>query len=464
MFRGLLSGVSSFKQLRSLNFTCIRCKYFSSLQSTDQKKEPTLQDNVSNKTSQVDVFPPKGNLPLVPPSDNEQLDLNDHDPEPGCCLLHFPYSETEETSINPLLPNLDLNMYPVVVGTAMKSLVKAGPEVGLRYLNSPHPAIEANDVLVEIKKTAICGTDLHIWNWDEWSQKTVPTPMTTGHEFVGTIKEIGSAVKGLTIGERVTGEGHITCGHCRRCRAGARHLCRNTLGLGVNRPGCFAEYVSLPASNIFPVPNEVPDDIASFMDPLGNAVHSALSFDLVGEDILITGAGPIGIMCAAICKQVGARHVVVTDVNDYRLNLARHCGADQVVNVMSDGEAQLKRTMQNLGMKEAFDVGLEMSGNPDAMRLMIKTLNHGGKISLLGIPPSPFSIEWSEVIFKGLIIKGIYGREMFETWYKMSNLLVGGLTERIRPVLTHCIAADEFSRGFKECASASSGKVILDWD
>jgi len=277
-------------------------------------------------------------------------------------------------------------------------------------------------------------------------------------------KDFGSSVTHLKKGQRVTGEGHITCGHCRRCRAGARHLCRNTLGLGVNRPGCFAEYLSLPADNIFPVPKEVPDDIASFMDPLGNAVHSCLSFDLVGEDVLITGAGPIGIMAAAICKQVGARHVVVTDINDYRLNLAKHCGASEVVNVSDDGQAKLLRAMRHLGMKEAFDVGLEMSGSPYAMQDMIKTMNHGGKISFLGIPQAPFAIDWSEVIFKSLIIKGIYGREMFETWYKMSNLLIGGLTERIRPVLTHVIEANEFERGFKACASASSGKVVLEWE
>lgn len=390
----------------------------------------------------------------------------DHEPEPGCCSIHFPgvamtVAKSATTIIRP--PPVDVSLYPVHMGTNMIALVKAGEETGLRYLNVEKPAIRSDEILIEIKKTAICGTDLHIWNWDDWSRRTVPTPMVTGHEFVGVIKEMGSNVQSFKLGERVTGEGHITCGHCRNCRAGKRHLCRNTVGLGVNRPGCFAEYVSMPATNVFKVPAAVPDDIAAFMDPLGNAVHSALSFDLVGEDVLITGAGPIGMMCAAICKQVGARHVVVTDVNDYRLNIAKHCGADAVVNVATDGELGVRKAMGWLGMKEGFDIGLEMSGNEHALRTMLATMNNGGKISLLGIPPKAFAIDWDKVIFKGLIIKGIYGREMFETWYKMSNLLTSGLTERIRPVLTHVIPADDYERGFTACASAASGKVLLDW-
>jgi threonine 3-dehydrogenase len=350
------------------------------------------------------------------------------------------------------------------MGTSMKALVKAGPEQGLKLLNVQHPSIGDKEVLIKVTKTAICGTDLHIWNWDEWSQRTIPTPMTTGHEFVGHVAEIGSRVKGIAVGDRVTGEGHITCGYCRNCKAGRRHLCRNTIGLGVNRPGCFAEYVQLPASNVFPVPKAVPDDIAAFMDPLGNAVHSALSWDLVGEDVLITGAGPIGMMCAAICKQVGARYVVVTDVNEYRLNIARHCGADVAINVRDNGVEAIQKAMSHLGMKEGFDVGLEMSGSEYAMRSMLATMNHGGNISMLGIPSGPFAIDWDKIIFKGLTVKGIYGREMFETWYKMSNLLTSGLTERIRPVVTHVIAADEFARGFKACAGSQSGKVVLDWE
>lgn len=395
-------------------------------------------------------LPATGNVPL------------EHSPEPGCCLVHD-IQRKQPLGEAPKRPVLDYSLYPTSMGTSMKALVKQSPKEGLVLSNVEHPAIGDSDVLIKVAKAAICGTDLHIWNWDAWSQRTVPTPMVTGHEFVGYVAEIGRSVKGVAVGDRVTGEGHITCGYCRNCRAGKRHLCRNTIGLGVNRPGCFAEFVQLPAMNVFPVPKAVPDDIAAFMDPLGNAVHSALSFSLVGEDVLITGAGPIGMMCAAICKQVGARHVVVTDVNDYRLNIARHCGADAAVNVTTDGVGKLHETMKWLGMKEGFDVGLEMSGNEHAFRAMLATMNHGGNISLLGIPPGPFSIDWDKIIFKGLTVKGIYGREMFETWYKMSNLLTSGLTERIRPVVTHVIAADDYARGFKACGSSQSGKVILDW-
>lgn len=389
----------------------------------------------------------------------------EHDIEPGCCTVHHPEKvEVTEDIESPFpCPALDHSLYPVQMDTSMKALVKAGPEIGLRYLNVNKPACGNDDCLIKVKKAAICGTDLHIWNWDEWSQKSVPTPMTTGHEFMGVVKEIGSNVKNVKVGDRVTAEGHITCGHCRNCRAGRRHLCRNTIGLGVNRPGCFAELVSIPVSNVFPLHKAIPDDVAAFMDPLGNAVHSCLSFDLVGEDVLITGAGPIGIMSAAICRQVGARNVVVTDVNPYRLNLAKHCGATAVVDVSVQDDT-LHKTMEWLGMCEGFDIGLEMSGNPQATALMLQHMNNGGRISMLGIPSGPYQIDWDQVIFKGLIIKGIYGREMFDTWYKMSNLLVSGLTERLRPAITHVVDADDFEHAFASCASASSGKVLLNWD
>jgi threonine 3-dehydrogenase len=312
--------------------------------------------------------------------------------------------------------------------------------------------------LIRVNKTAICGTDIHIYNWDEWASATIPVPMAVGHEFSGVIEDMGGEVKGLNPGDRVSGEGHITCGHCRNCRAGRRHLCRNTVGVGVNRQGCFAEYLVIPASNVFVLPEAVTDDIASILDPLGNAAHTALSFDLVGEDVLITGAGPIGIMAAAICRHVGARHVVITDVNDYRLDLAGKMGANRVVNVTRES---LDDVMAELGMTEGFDVGLEMSGNPDAFRDLIRTMHHGGKVALLGIPPGDTAIDWNEVIFKGLIIKGIYGREMFETWYKMASMLQSGLD--VTPVITHHFPIEAFQAGFDIMNSGSSGKVILDW-
>lgn len=322
----------------------------------------------------------------------------------------------------------------------------------------PKPEIGPNDVLIKIRKTAICGTDIHIYNWDEWAQQTIPVPMAVGHEFVGEIAEMGSHVYGFEIGDRVSGEGHITCGYCRNCRAGRRHLCRNTIGVGVSRQGAFAEYLSLPASNAWKIPDEISDDIASFMDPYGNAVHTALSFDLVGEDVLITGAGPIGCMAVAICQHVGARHVVITDVNPYRLELARKMGASIALDVrtQSIGDAQ-----RQLGMREGFDVGLEMSGAPAAFGSMLKNMNHGGRVALLGIPPSDMAIDWNEVIFKGLILKGVYGREMFETWYKMISMLQGGLD--ISPVFTHTFAIDDFQQGFDTMRSGASGKVVLDW-
>jgi len=309
-----------------------------------------------------------------------------------------------------------------------------------------------------MKKTAICGTDIHIYNWDAWAQKTVPVPMQVGHEYCGEIVEVGSEVAGFAPGDRVSGEGHITCGHCRNCRAGRRHLCRNTIGVGVNRPGCFAEYMVLPASNVFKLPDAITDEIASVLDPLGNATHAALSFDLVGEDVLITGAGPIGIMAVAIARHVGARHVVITDVNDYRLDLARKMGASRALNVAHDS---IEGAMRDLGMEEGFDVGLEMSGNPVAFRDLLKSMHHGGRVALLGIPPSDVAIDWNEVIFKGLVIKGIYGREMFETWYKMAAMLQSGLD--VTPIITHRFAIGEYERAFETMNSGRSGKVILDW-
>jgi threonine 3-dehydrogenase len=321
----------------------------------------------------------------------------------------------------------------------------------------PRPEVGHNDVLVRVRRAAICGTDIHIYNWDEWSQKTIPVPMTIGHEFVGEVAELGGEVQGLRVGERVSVEGHITCGYCRNCRAGKRHLCRNTKGVGVNRPGCFAEYVSVPAFNVFPVPDEIPDEIAAFFDPLGNAAHTALSFDLVGEDVLITGAGPIGVMAVAIARHVGARHVVITDVNDYRLDLAKKLGATRAVNVK---HTRIQDVMGELGMTEGFDVGLEMSGNAQAMRDLFDVMNHGGRVALLGIPPGEVAIDWSKVIFKGLILKGIYGREMFETWYKMTAMLRSGLN--IRPVLTHQFPFSEYQQAFELMNSGRSGKIVLD--
>lgn len=340
----------------------------------------------------------------------------------------------------------------------MRALVKRHRKPGLWMEEVPIPEIGENDVLIRVKKTAICGTDLHIYNWDQWAQKTIPVPMVTGHEFVGVIDQLGSAVTGYKIGDRVSGEGHITCGHCRNCRAGQRHLCRNTIGVGVNRQGCFAEYLSLPAGNAFKIADSIPDDVASMFDPYGNATHTALSFDLVGEDVLITGAGPIGIMAAAIAKHVGARNVVVTDVNEYRLSLARELGATRAVNVSTEN---LNDVMRELGMVEGFDVGLEMSGNARAFRSMLDAMNHGGRIALLGIFAEEVAIDWSAVVFKGLFIKGIYGREMFETWYKMSAMLQSGLD--IGKVITHRLPAEKFEEGFKILNEGKSGKVILDW-
>lgn len=340
----------------------------------------------------------------------------------------------------------------------MKSLVKAKAEKGIWLQDTPKPEVGHNDLLIKIRKTAICGTDMHIYNWDEWSQQTIPVPMVVGHEYVGEVVEMGQEVRGFEVGDRVSGEGHITCGHCRNCRAGRRHLCRNTTGVGVNRPGAFAEYLAIPAFNAFKIPDNISDELASIFDPFGNAVHTALSFDLVGEDVLITGAGPIGIMAAAVARHVGARHVVITDINPYRLELARKMGATRAVDVSKES---LSDVMKELNMSEGFDVGLEMSGVPVAFREMLDVMNHGGKVAMLGIPPSDVAVDWNQIIFKGLVIKGIYGREMFETWYKMASLLQSGLD--LSPMITHEFAIDDFQQGFDKMGSGESGKVILNW-
>lgn len=340
----------------------------------------------------------------------------------------------------------------------IKALAKLKPEVGIWMTTVDKPEPGHNDLLIKIHKTAICGTDIHIYNWDEWSQNTIPVPMVVGHEYVGEVVGMGQEVRGFNVGDRVSGEGHITCGHCRNCRAGRTHLCRNTIGVGVNRSGAFAEYLVIPAFNAFKIPAGISDDLASIFDPFGNAVHSALSFDVVGEDVLITGAGPIGIMAAAVAKHAGARYVVITDINEYRLDLARKMGVTRAVNV---AQQKLEDVMSQLGMTEGFDVGLEMSGAPVAFNTMLKNLTHGGKIALLGIPPSDMSIDWNMVIFKGLVIKGIYGREMFETWYKMASLLQSGLD--LNPIITHTYPVDKFQEGFDMMRSGKSGKVILDW-
>lgn len=340
----------------------------------------------------------------------------------------------------------------------MKALAKRHKKEGIWMEDAPRPSIGHNEVLIKIRKTAICGTDIHIYNWDDWAQATIPVPMITGHEFVGEIVELGSEVQGLKEGDRVSGEGHITCGYCRNCRAGRRHLCRNTIGVGVNRQGCFAEYLAIPAVNAFLLPDDISDEVASILDPFGNAAHTALSFDLVGEDILITGAGPIGIMAVAIAKHAGARHVVITDVNEYRLELARKMGATRAVNV---SEQSIQEVMQELNMTEGFDIGLEMSGNPMAFNDLINVMNHGGRAALLGIPPKDTLIDWTQVIFKGLVLKGIYGREMFETWYKMASMVQSGLD--VSAVITHEYPVDDFQTAFDTMRSGQSGKVILDW-
>lgn len=341
----------------------------------------------------------------------------------------------------------------------MYALVKKQAGKGLTLEKVPVPEVHSNEVKIKIRKTSICGTDLHIYNWDEWSQKNIKTPMVIGHEFVGEIVELGEGATGFSIGDIVSGEGHVVCGVCRNCRAGRRHLCPNTKGVGVNRDGAFAEYLVIPCMNVVKVEPGIPEDLCSSFDPLGNAVHTALSFDLVGEDVLITGAGPIGIMAAAICRHCGARNIVLTDVNEYRLNLAKEiCENLRTVNVSKE---DIKDVMAELGMKEGFDVGLEMSGNSSAFGMMVDTMDNGGKIALLGIHAKPPQIDWNKVVFGSLTIKGIYGRKMFETWYKMMSMLQSGLD--IEKIITHRFDFRDFEKGFEAMNTGHSGKVVLDW-
>ena len=340
----------------------------------------------------------------------------------------------------------------------MKALVKSRPEAGLWLEDIQEPATGPNDVLIRVHKTGICGTDLHIWKWDAWARKTIPVPMAVGHEFVGEIVSVGQNVRDFFPGQTVSAEGHVICGHCRNCLAGRRHLCAHTVGIGVNRAGAFAELISVPQTNVWVHSPGIDPDVASIFDPFGNAVHTALSFDLLGEDVLVTGAGPIGIMGAAVARHAGARYVVITDVNPTRLELARKMGVTLAVNPK---EKSLQEVQKDLGMTEGFDVGLEMSGNPGAFRDMIANMAHGGKIAMLGIPGEEMSIDWNAVIFSMLTIKGIYGREMYETWYKMTVMLQSGLD--IRPVITHRFHHTEYRKAFETALSGESGKVILDW-
>lgn len=341
----------------------------------------------------------------------------------------------------------------------MKALLKKERKVGVWMDDVPVPEPESHEVLIKTKKTSICGTDVHIYQWDEWAQKTIPTPMVIGHEFVGEVVALGSHVKGVKIGERVCGEGHITCNVCPNCRMGKKHICMNTIGLGVHRHGCFAEYFTLPAQNLFPLSETISDELGAIFDPYGNAVHTALSFPLTGEDVLITGAGPIGAMAAAIARHAGARRVVITDLNEYRLNLARTMGATDVINV---SKIPLEEAMKAMGLTTGFTVGLEMSGSPRGFQSMLQAMRHGGKVALLGILPPSCQIDWDLVIFKMLTLKGIYGREIFDTWYKMAALLESGLP--LQSVITHHYSVDEFEEGFQKMISGQSGKVILHWD
>jgi threonine 3-dehydrogenase len=340
----------------------------------------------------------------------------------------------------------------------MKALVKAKSEPGLWLEEVPEPEAGPMEVRIRVRKTSICGTDVHIWKWDSWAQRTIPVPMAVGHEFCGEVESVGPGVTDLVPGDRVSGEGHIVCGRCRNCLAGRQHLCPNTFGVGVNRAGAFAEYLVIPARNVYKVDPAIPEEVVSTFDPLGNAVHTALSWDLVAEDVLITGAGPIGCMAAAVCRFAGARHVVVTDVNPYRLDLAARLGATRTVDVSRESLTEVKR---ELGMREGFDIGLEMSGHPSGLRDILEHTSNGAKVSLLGIFPEAVAIDWDKVIFKGLILKGIYGREMFETWYKMSSMIRAGLD--ISPVITHRYHYTEFAEGFERMLSGNSGKVVLDW-
>jgi threonine 3-dehydrogenase len=340
----------------------------------------------------------------------------------------------------------------------MKALVKAKPEPGLWMERVPVPEPGSTDVLIRVTKSAICGTDVHIWNWDAFAAKTVPTPMVVGHEFCGEIVELGAAATKYRVGQRVSGEGHIVCGACRNCRAGRGHLCRNTLGVGVHRPGSFAEYLCLPEANVVAIPDDISDEIGAIFDPFGNAVHTALSFDLVGEDVLVTGAGPIGIMAALVAERSGARKVVITDINPARLELAGKVGLKHVVDARIE---KLTDVMKLVGMTEGFDVGLEMSGAAPAFRDMLAVMNNGGKVAILGIAPAAFEIDWNVIIFKMLHLKGIYGREMFETWYKMIAFVQSGLN--LSALITHRFSIDDFEQGFAAMRSGRSGKVVLDW-
>ncbi len=345
-----------------------------------------------------------------------------------------------------------------MAANTMKALVKSEPREGLWMRREPVPEIGPDDVLIKVRKTGICGTDVHIWNWDDWAQRTVPVPLITGHEFAGVIVELGRDVTDLSLGQRVSGEGHLIGKHSRQSRSGRFHLDPETRGIGVNEPGAFAEYLRLPAFNVVPLPDEIDDEIGAILDPLGNAVHTALSFDLIGEDVLITGAGPIGIMAAAVCRHIGARHVVITDINPDRLALAGRVADVTPVNV---AQTDLKSVIGSLGMAQGFDVGLEMSGAPAAFDSMVAAMVMGGRIAMLGIPPKPAPVDWTKVVFKALTIKGIYGREIFETWYKMIAMLQNGLD--VRGVITHRFGVDDFVQGFAEMRGGSSGKVVLDW-
>ncbi|MDR2848150.1 MAG: L-threonine 3-dehydrogenase [Bacteroidales bacterium] len=340
----------------------------------------------------------------------------------------------------------------------MKALVKKSPEKGIWMEEVPIPQPGVNDVLIEIRKTAICGTDLHIYEWNEWAQNTIKTPMTIGHEYYGTVVDKGHGVEHVNIGDRVTGEGHIACGHCRNCRRGNLHVCENNIGIGVNRDGAFAEYLSIPASNLVRLDNRIPDEIASIMDPFGNATHTALSFPMIGEDVLITGAGLIGTMATAICRFAGARNIVVTDLSDYRLNIAKKMGATLTINP-SKGES-IEKAVKNLNM-HGFDIGLEMSGSPTAFESMIENMYNGSKIALLGILPNSTTVQWNKIIFKALTLKGIYGREMWETWYKMEQMIISGID--LTPVITHRFPVSDFQKGFDVMESGQCGKVILNW-
>jgi threonine 3-dehydrogenase len=341
----------------------------------------------------------------------------------------------------------------------LKALVKREAARGLWLEDVPEPKMGANDVLIKVKRAAICGTDVHIYKWDDWAQRTIPVPMVVGHEFVGEIADVGENVNDYKPGMIVSGEGHIVCGRCRNCMAGRRHLCPHTSGVGVNRPGAFAEYIAIPNANVWHHADGIDLDIAAIFDPFGNATHTALQWDMIGEDVLITGAGPIGAMAAAIARHVGARHVVITDVNDYRLALAKKLGATRTVNV---GKEMLADVQKELGMTEGFDVGLEMSGIPSALSDMIDNMCHGGKISMLGIPTENAAIDWRKVVFNMLTIKGIYGREIFETWYKMTVMIQSGLD--LSPIITHRLPYQEFETGFETMIAGKSGKVILNWD